>query len=121
MSDPDSAATSAPACGGDYDRLRRTVRDERMPCALVDLDALERNFDRCLEAIRRRGKTLRIATKSVRAPTAILENGRWLLWYAGDNFDQDAKPKDMLGAIRSGRIRMGIGFARQAERPPAAR
>lgn len=51
------------------------------------------------------------ATKSVRAPTAIREGGRWLLWYAGDNFDQSRKEKDMLGAIRAGRIRMGIAMA----------
>jgi hypothetical protein len=51
------------------------------------------------------------ATKSVRAPTVIRDGGRWLMWYAGDNFDQSSKPKDMLGAIRSGRIRMGIAMA----------
>jgi hypothetical protein len=49
------------------------------------------------------------ATQSVRAPTVIRDGGRWLLWYAGDSFDQSHPPKDMLGAIRSGRVRMGIG------------
>ncbi len=53
------------------------------------------------------------ATQSVRAPTAILDGGHWMLWYAGDNFDQEHHPKDMLGAIRSGEVRMGIGLVTQ--------
>lgn len=51
------------------------------------------------------------ATKSVRAPTVTRDGGRWLMWYAGDNFDQSRKEKDMLSAIREGRIRMGIAMA----------
>lgn len=51
------------------------------------------------------------ATKSVRAPTVVREGRRWLMWYAGDNFDQSRREKDMLGAIRAGRIRMGIAMA----------
>jgi hypothetical protein len=51
------------------------------------------------------------ATMSVRAPTVIKDGGRWLMWYAGDNFDPVHKEKDMLAAIRSGRIRMGIAMA----------
>jgi hypothetical protein len=50
------------------------------------------------------------ASKSVRAPSAILDGNRWMLWYAGDNFDQENHPKDMLGAIRSGEVRMGIAL-----------
>ncbi len=53
------------------------------------------------------------ATKSVRAPTAIRDGNRWMLWYAGDNFDQENKPKDILGAIRSGELRMGISLVTQ--------
>lgn len=51
------------------------------------------------------------ATQSVRAPTVIADGGRWLMWYAGDNFDQSRKEKDMLSAIRTGKIRMGIAMA----------
>jgi hypothetical protein len=54
------------------------------------------------------------ATKSVRAPTVIVDGGRFLMWYAGDNFDQGSKHDHMLEDIRSGRIRMGIAMATSA-------
>jgi len=50
------------------------------------------------------------ATMSVRAPTVIADGNRWLMWYAGDSFDPEHKPKDMLAAIRSGQVRMGIAM-----------
>lgn len=54
-----------------WQRLRRAVKDVPLPCALVDLDALERNA-RTLDAIARdHKKTLRLATKSVRCPRLI--------------------------------------------------
>ena len=49
------------------------------------------------------------ATMSVRAPTVIIDGDEFRMWFAGDNFDRN-KPKDMLAAIRSGQIRMGIGM-----------
>jgi D-serine deaminase-like pyridoxal phosphate-dependent protein len=49
-----------------YDRYRRALRDERLPAALVDLDALDRNIDSVVAWVRRSGKKLRIASKSIR-------------------------------------------------------
>lgn len=43
----------------------------RLPAALVDLDVLDRNIDRLLEPARKAGKTIRLATKSVRCPALI--------------------------------------------------
>lgn len=51
------------------------------------------------------------ATMSVRAPTVIADGAELKMWFAGDNFDPGNKPKDMLSAIRSGQLRMGIGMA----------
>jgi D-serine deaminase-like pyridoxal phosphate-dependent protein len=49
-----------------YRRYRAAVSGEPLPVALVDLDALERNVDTLVAPVRRAGKTLRIASKSVR-------------------------------------------------------
>jgi D-serine deaminase-like pyridoxal phosphate-dependent protein len=51
-----------------YPELRELLHEEPLPCALVDLGALERNLERLLQdsAAEARGKTLRLATKSVR-------------------------------------------------------
>jgi D-serine deaminase-like pyridoxal phosphate-dependent protein len=50
-----------------YRRYRAAVRDEPLPLGLVDLDALERNVDTLVAPVKRAGKTLRIASKSVRS------------------------------------------------------
>ncbi len=56
---------------GSYERLRRAVDGVPLPCAVVDLDALESNA-RALNGIARAaGKGLRLATKSVRCPRLI--------------------------------------------------
>ncbi len=44
----------------------RLLADEPLPAAIVDLDAVDRNVDRTLERIDGTGKTLRVASKSVR-------------------------------------------------------
>ncbi|MFO0762012.1 MAG: alanine racemase [Byssovorax sp.] len=49
-----------------YARYRELVRGEPLPLALVDLDAVDRNIETLLAPIRARGKTLRIASKSIR-------------------------------------------------------
>lgn len=54
-----------------YDALRQAIAGERLPLALVDLDALDQNIERIRERVRERGKTLRLATKSVRVPGLI--------------------------------------------------
>jgi len=51
------------------------------------------------------------ASMSVRAPAVLIEGGEFKVWFAGDNFDPGRKPADMLHAIRTGQLRMGIGMA----------
>jgi D-serine deaminase-like pyridoxal phosphate-dependent protein len=52
---------------GDYERWRRALADERLPAALLDLDALERNAQQLFGPARAANKTIRLASKSVRA------------------------------------------------------
>lgn len=54
-----------------YERLRRLVLGEAMPCAIVDLDALESNARVLVKPLAESGKTMRIATKSVRCPDLV--------------------------------------------------
>ena len=54
-----------------WNRYRNVTAGEAMPCALVDLDALEANARALAEPLRGTGKTLRIATKSVRCPELV--------------------------------------------------
>ncbi|MFT3766145.1 MAG: alanine racemase [Minicystis sp.] len=49
-----------------YRRYRQAIDGEPLPVALVDLDALDRNVDTIVAPVRRAGKTLRVASKSVR-------------------------------------------------------
>lgn len=55
-----------------YEELRSILAGERLPVALVDLDAFDRNLDRLLGVAREHGLALRVASKSVRVP-ALLE------------------------------------------------
>lgn len=54
-----------------YERYRRLMAGEAMPCALVDLDALEANVRELARPFAGSGKTMRIATKSVRCPDLV--------------------------------------------------
>ncbi len=72
-----------------YDRYRRVLAQEHLPCAVVDLDAFESNIDTLLAPARAAHKTLRPATKSLRCPELlrrIAERGdgvvRGLMCYA---------------------------------------
>lgn len=49
-----------------YDVFARALRGQRLPAALIDLDALDRNVQRLARALEGTGKTLRVASKSVR-------------------------------------------------------
>lgn len=49
-----------------YARYRQVVKDQPLPLAMVDLDALDRNIASLLTDVRKAGKHLRIASKSVR-------------------------------------------------------
>ncbi len=60
----------------------RVLAEERLPAALVDLDALDRNVARLARAVEGSGKTLRVASKSVRH-TGLL---RRILAGGGDAF-----------------------------------
>lgn len=54
-----------------WQRLRRAIADAPLPCALVDLDALEANARKLNGVARAAKKTLRLATKSVRCPKLV--------------------------------------------------
>jgi D-serine deaminase-like pyridoxal phosphate-dependent protein len=85
-----------------YDRYREALRGEPLPLAAVDLEALESNVDAVVGPVRAAGKTVRVASKSVRCPAlirAIMERGgsavRGIMAYspaeacflAGEGFD----------------------------------
>nr|HEX4315870.1 alanine racemase [Kofleriaceae bacterium] len=55
----------------DYARFKHALAGRRLPCAVVDGDAFERNVDRLVAPIERAGKRLRIATKSLRCPALV--------------------------------------------------
>jgi D-serine deaminase-like pyridoxal phosphate-dependent protein len=54
-----------------YERYRRLVAGEAMPCAIVDLDALDANVCALVKPLAGSGKTMRLATKSVRCPDLV--------------------------------------------------
>ncbi len=54
-----------------YARYCRAIAGERLPLALVDLDALEANVDALAAKVRGTGKRLRIASKSIRSPALL--------------------------------------------------
>lgn len=56
---------------GSYQRYSRAIHGERLPLALVDMDAVDRNIETVVAPVRRAGKTLRLATKSVRCTALI--------------------------------------------------
>lgn len=72
-----SGAVIAPAPLG-YATIRDALAGERLPVAFVDLDAFDRNLARHVALVARHDKTLRVATKSVRAVALLrrlLERG----------------------------------------------
>lgn len=54
-----------------YRRYAAAIAGHRLPLAMVDLDALDRNVDTLVGGVRAAGKTLRLATKSVRCPDLV--------------------------------------------------
>ena len=54
-----------------YRRYCRAIAGEPLPLAIVDMDAVDANADALIDQVRRHGKTLRLATKSVRCPALI--------------------------------------------------
>ncbi len=49
-----------------YNRYREVLQGEPLPCAFVDLDAVDQNLETLLQPVREAGKTLRMASKSLR-------------------------------------------------------
>ncbi len=70
MSNESPAIAGHPIRQGEYERLRAALEAARarLPCALVDLDAFDRNLDACVAVARAGGKRLRLASKSIRVP-----------------------------------------------------
>ena len=54
-----------------YSRLRSALGAEPLPCSLLDLDAFESNARDLFSQARDAGKTLRIASKSIRTPDLL--------------------------------------------------
>jgi D-serine deaminase-like pyridoxal phosphate-dependent protein len=54
-----------------YEDFLTVLANERLPAAIVDLDAFDANLDRMRNAVREHQLTLRLATKSVRVPALI--------------------------------------------------
>ena len=57
----------------DYDKLRNMIKDKgiNLPAMFVDVDILDSNINKLVNITRPSGKTLRIATKSIRCPELI--------------------------------------------------
>ncbi|MHB8419656.1 MAG: alanine racemase [Myxococcales bacterium] len=111
---------------GDWERFRRALSGVPLPAGVVDLDAFEANAATLLGLARAGGKTLRLATKSLRCPALVrrgLELGggtaRGLMVYgaeeaaflAGEGFDDlllaypTLQPSDvdaLAGAAKAG-------------------
>lgn len=51
--------------------LRALADTERLPAVVVDLDAFDRNVEKTADMVRKSGKSLRLATKSLRVPELI--------------------------------------------------
>ncbi len=54
-----------------YEDFRRALRGHKLPCAFVNLDAVDKNIEVFFDSVRGAGKTIRIATKSVRCPRIL--------------------------------------------------
>jgi D-serine deaminase-like pyridoxal phosphate-dependent protein len=54
-----------------WTRYRQALDGERLPAAIVDLDAFDRNVDQFAQVARAAGKRLRVASKSLRCPALI--------------------------------------------------
>lgn len=72
----------------DYAEWREILKDERLPAVVVDLDAFDRNVEKLASYLAGSGKTLRLATKSLRVP-ALIER---VLKYQGTVASAAAKP-----------------------------
>lgn len=67
----------------DYESFRTLLKGERLPTSIVNMDALDRNLEKILEPVKGSGKTLRLATKSLRIPGII----KYIQERCGDYFE----------------------------------
>jgi len=56
-----------------YESIKSLLAGRRLPCAIVDTDAFWENAKRLAQPIKQSGKSLRVATKSLRVPFLIEE------------------------------------------------
>ena len=84
-----------------YEEFRSALEKERLPCALVNLDALDRNIAGILSRVEGTGKTVRVASKSVRST--------YLLRYIADRAGDAAKGL-MCFTVEEARFLAGEGF-----------
>jgi D-serine deaminase-like pyridoxal phosphate-dependent protein len=68
---PTSRLPAVEASAARHRRYARAIEGERLPCAIVDLDAVDSNVDVLVAPVRRQKKTLRVASKSLRCPALI--------------------------------------------------
>lgn len=110
-------------------RYRDVLVEEQLPAALVDLDAFDRNTDALVGICRAAGKTLRIASKSVRVPDLLrrlVERGgdtvRGLMTYhaAETAFLADQGFEDLLLAYPTARPRDARALAHASRRTKVA-
>lgn len=65
-----------------YEEWKQILADEPMPCAIVDLDAVDTNIALFRSALRSRPHTIRVASKSIRHPALM----KYILDTGGDSF-----------------------------------
>jgi D-serine deaminase-like pyridoxal phosphate-dependent protein len=71
MMHADGAVTGANSRDAHWKRYSDAIRAERLPCALIDLEAFDRNVEAVLAPLKEGKKHLRIATKSLRCPALV--------------------------------------------------
>jgi D-serine deaminase-like pyridoxal phosphate-dependent protein len=110
-----------------WSRYKRALAGERLPAALIDLDALEANAARLFAPIARAGKRARLATKSLRCPAlaaklAELGNAIGYLTYTADETEFYARVgvRDLLLAYPTVQPHDAAAIARANEIATAA-
>jgi len=56
----------------DYEKMRGLVKNEKLPAMFVEQNIMNRNIQRMAHVARAHGKTIRLATKSIRVPAIIV-------------------------------------------------
>ena len=56
----------------DYEQMRALVKNEKLPAMFVEQNFMNRNIQRLVHVAWSHGKTIRLATKSIRVPAIIV-------------------------------------------------